>query len=89
MTKVQATSRPDYFMARSLVEYVEEIATERKKVFGNRKADARQCSEIERHLLHRSGRHGVQGPHGKKSASEDAAGIRHALQYRQYAWRDL
>ena len=48
-------------MARGLVKDVKKnLSTKRKTALDYRNAEARQCSKVERHLLHRSVRHGVQ-----------------------------
>ena len=47
LTRVQATFRPDYLMARSVVSYVEKFPTQEKTASGFSKAKPRQCSSTE------------------------------------------
>ena len=55
-TKNAGDTQARVFMARSAVQHIgKALKKKEKKALGNRKVEARQCSKIERNLVHRSG----------------------------------
>ena len=67
LTKIQATSRPDYSWPGVWSSMSKICSIQGEALLVDRDTDTRRCSEVEEYSFHRSGRHEVQGHHEKRA----------------------